>query len=162
VDGRDDQPQGGPPEEGNRLPAAGWYADPAGGGGQRWWDGERWTGRVIVAPPASRPRWTWSLSNVFRVELGLAGLAMYVSFFSIFALDACGASDRCTRLVETAWVWLLGGQAVVGAICWAAFRRSKRIAVKLAAAVVLPIGVVVVWVVGNRMLDQATSLVGGQ
>lgn len=23
--------------------AAGWYADPAGGGGQRWWDGATWT-----------------------------------------------------------------------------------------------------------------------
>jgi len=26
----------------------------------------------------------------------------------------------------------------------------------------LSIGVVVVWVVGNRMFDQATSMVGGQ
>jgi hypothetical protein len=85
-----------------------------------------------------------------------------VSFFSIFASDACGASDRCTRLVGMAWVWLLGGQAVVAANCWAAFWRSKRVAVKLAAAVMLPIGLVVVWVVGNRMLDQATSIVGGQ
>ena len=85
-----------------------------------------------------------------------------MSFFSIFASDACGASDRCSRLVETAWAWLLGGQAVVAAICWAAFWRSKRVAVKLAAAVMLPIGLVVVWVVGNRMLDQATNIVGGQ
>jgi hypothetical protein len=51
VDGRNDQPEGGPPGEGRRLPAAGWYADPAGGGGLRWWDGERWTGRVAAARP---------------------------------------------------------------------------------------------------------------
>ena len=24
-------------------PPAGWYADPDGGSGQRWWDGRRWT-----------------------------------------------------------------------------------------------------------------------
>ena len=45
---------------------------------------------------------------------------------------------------------------------WAAFWRSKRVAVKLAAAVMLPIGLVVVWVVGSRMLEQATSIVGSQ
>ena len=26
-----------------RLPPAGWYADPDGQPGRRWWDGERWT-----------------------------------------------------------------------------------------------------------------------
>src|SRR5262245_30133351 len=160
VDGRDDQPERASPEEGKRLPAAGWYADPAGGGGQRWGDGERWTGRVVFAPPAVKPRRTWSLSNVFQVELGLAGVGIFLSFFSAFASDACGASDRCGRLVGLAWVWLVGGQAVVAAICWAAFWRSKRFAVRLAAALVLPAGVVVIWVVGNRMLDQAVSMAG--
>lgn len=32
----------------------GWYDDPTGTGGQRWWDGERWTEHA--GPPAGAPR----------------------------------------------------------------------------------------------------------
>ena len=35
------------------TPAAGWYTDPAGTGGVRWWDGYRWTGNIH--PPAGYP-----------------------------------------------------------------------------------------------------------
>ena len=31
--------------------AAGWYADPHGGPGLRWWDGHQWTHRVMPPPP---------------------------------------------------------------------------------------------------------------
>lgn len=41
------------------MPEAGWYDDPQGGGGRRWWDGERWSehttpppGSIPPAPPA--------------------------------------------------------------------------------------------------------------
>lgn len=33
----------------------GWYEDPQGGGGQRWWDGERWSEHTIPPPPAPSP-----------------------------------------------------------------------------------------------------------
>src|SRR4051812_1344057 len=38
-------------------PAAGWYADPAGCGGLRYWDGVAWGAEAVVAPPgiAERP-----------------------------------------------------------------------------------------------------------
>lgn len=32
------------------MPEAGWYDDPQGGGGKRWWDGERWSEHTT--PPA--------------------------------------------------------------------------------------------------------------
>ena len=34
------------------APAAGWYPDPAGGGGQRWWNGASWSEQVQAAPAA--------------------------------------------------------------------------------------------------------------
>lgn len=37
----------------NELPPAGWYADPEGSGGQRFWDGEAWTSAAMS--PDGRP-----------------------------------------------------------------------------------------------------------
>jgi Protein of unknown function (DUF2510) len=36
-------------------PPPGWYADPAGGGGWRWWDGTRWTEHLAPASPPAPP-----------------------------------------------------------------------------------------------------------
>jgi uncharacterized protein YxjI len=37
------------------LPPPGWYPDPAGGGGTRWWDGQGWTDHVQQAAPPPLP-----------------------------------------------------------------------------------------------------------
>ena len=37
------------------TPAAGWYADPSGTGGMRWWDGTAWTENVTPPTPPAPP-----------------------------------------------------------------------------------------------------------
>lgn len=37
------------------LPPPGWYGDPAGAHGSRWWDGAAWTDHVREAPPGDEP-----------------------------------------------------------------------------------------------------------
>jgi hypothetical protein len=39
---------------GTQPQAAGWYPDPAGSGGQRWHDGQGWTGQVVHGSPHTR------------------------------------------------------------------------------------------------------------
>lgn len=87
--------------EGNGYPGAppGWYPDPAGGPGQRWWDGYAWNEAVALPQQPPPPPWTgapppqgppleptpWAVasqrldahntSGLVSSELGVAGLA---------------------------------------------------------------------------------------
>jgi Protein of unknown function (DUF2510) len=155
MDTRDDKPEGSAPVDGKVQPP-GWYPDPAGGWALRWWDGTRWTEHLTVTP--RKPKWTWNLASVFQIELGLALFGLFVSFLSVFASDACGTSDRCYRLVYQVWLLWPVVQAVLVAVCWLAFSRSKWIGVKWAAAVGLPVGIVASWVVANQLLTKAQSM----
>ncbi len=63
----------------------GWYADPAGGPGQRWWDGYAWSDAVVAptTPPGPPPPWaaasvrmsSAAASSLVKSELSMAGLA---------------------------------------------------------------------------------------
>ena len=39
----------------SNLPPAGWYPDPSGAQGTRWWDGQRWTDHTQQATPTPAP-----------------------------------------------------------------------------------------------------------
>lgn len=76
-------------------PAAGWYPDPAGSGGRRWWDGAQWTDHMapavvpptpapVVAPAVRSPRrrrpaWEW-------VVVGVAALVIVSLVVAVVAL----------------------------------------------------------------------------
>jgi hypothetical protein len=157
MDTQDDKPKGPAPEDGKGVPP-GWYADPAGGWDLRWWDGARWTEHLAAAPPpAVERRWTWSLWNVFQVELGLALLGLLISLLGMMGSAGC-QSDRCYRQFEKVWLWLMLVQTVLVAVCSAAFWWSKWIAVKRVAALLLPVGMVASWVVADRMITKAHNL----
>jgi hypothetical protein len=61
----------------------GWYPDPAGGPGQRWWDGYAWNEAVIAptAPPAAPP---WAEASARLASAGRSGsVATEVSMVAI-------------------------------------------------------------------------------
>jgi hypothetical protein len=77
-------------------PAAGWYADPWGGGGLRWWDGATWTGHVSTAQdglaPAvrlevERTAARWSRAGLLIAGPGQAVAAVAVAFQARWMAD---------------------------------------------------------------------------
>ena len=59
----------------------GWYSDPAGGGGQRYWDGSAWTDYAVAWAPAPGPipyvqsKWPWKGAQYGRPASGSGSLA---------------------------------------------------------------------------------------
>ena len=75
---------------GTQPQAAGWYPDPAGSGGQRWHDGQGWTGQVVQdsgAPPQSLDHRFAGLSDwlarLLLVNAGLAVVYVVVEFWGV-------------------------------------------------------------------------------
>ncbi|MEA3077412.1 MAG: type pilus assembly protein PilA [Actinomycetota bacterium] len=77
---------------------AGWYQDPAGGGGRRYWDGSSWTEHVEaptawIGPPPSGPRsrtpvWVW------LVAVAVVGVFVLAILVAIAVPTFLGAKER--------------------------------------------------------------------
>jgi membrane protease YdiL (CAAX protease family) len=92
------------------LPPAGWYSDPGGGAGYRWWDGHRWTDQT-EQPEAPRRRiparaaW-WGLAGA-GAGLLLSGILQLVAGV-IFP-----NSDAATLLFGEIGLWVALGTTCV-------------------------------------------------
>ncbi len=172
VDGHDDQPgtaaapedhqddrPGAAAEDGQGLPPPGWYPDPAGGPGVRWWDGTRWADRAAEPPLATAARQTSrQLSFAFIVEPVPVAIGFFFAVFVVaMSSDGC-ASDSCFDRINLTLVLLLVVQAAVVVACGAIAvvgSWKRRIAVKRWAVIALPVGSVITWVAALLMIDAA-------
>jgi len=117
---------------------AGWYPDPAGAPGQRWWDGVQWTAhRQGAVPPAATPTYApaapyapFGMLPKVAVETNtvwvwLAVVASAVPFLPPFFIDWNGYVDAITRsasgpaYASTLIQWQLHALAV-SLVSWAA------------------------------------------
>jgi hypothetical protein len=80
---------------------AGWYPNPSGSGGQRYFDGTRWTdhyapaaGAVVPPPPPTPPQ---STSRATKIVLALCGVAVLAVVIALVAVGS-KAKDEDARL----------------------------------------------------------------
>ena len=97
--------------------AAGWYPDPSGAAGQRYWDGLAWTD-VRVSPPAAEPA-----ERRFTIHYGFALLAVFsligTLLFGIPLLASASDPDSGGVGATMGVLWMLWGG--MWTLIWTAF-----------------------------------------
>lgn len=79
------------PDEDQPHTSAGWYPDPTGSGGHRYWDGHAWTG-YRAAPPPLRPALDDGRQTLL-VRYLLICLGLLAVLLALMVYAACGVGD---------------------------------------------------------------------
>lgn len=126
------------------IPVAGWYPDPDGQGALRYWDGSRWTHRLLPQPHLVK-----SAAN--RPE-------------SVAELAAPSVTSPPTSRVAGSFAWALAPLVTLGfaaspCFIYAAFRLRSRL-LGLAAAGYAALSVLVVWGGGTNNENSWQANIG--
>jgi len=116
-------------------PGRGWYADPRGSAGLRWWDGAEWAYAVDMRPPGRRlPGWA-KTSLAVGIAVGVGNLA-FITLGLIAAIFPGTGPDRVDQVAD---LWLCAGLGLAVASLAAAARGGThtRIGALIAAIAIM-------------------------
>lgn len=165
VDDHDERPTTTSPENGKALPPSGWYPNPQGGWGLRWWDGARWSDQVRA--PTTPPRkdatsryLNMHLNIAFGIEVPCALLSFGLAWFVFFAVAGClGPGGPDPQCQVWGWSWLVLAAAhlallVASGVLFVVGVRTKRVALKRWAVVALTSGIAAAWTLFIAVLTR--------
>jgi hypothetical protein len=107
---------------GGAAVAPGWYPDPAGEAGERWWDGTAWTAQTraesVLAQPLTRPDVLKNTPATVGLVLGI--VALVFNTFLVVSLAALVLSvlglNRAGQLVRAGYGPVGRGKAIAGIV----------------------------------------------
>ena len=111
-------PYGNPPPA---VPGAGWYADPSGQPGHRYWNGEQWTDHRQAAAPISAPPVAAEEEGTSGLVIGAYILAFIMPFVG-FILGIVVAT-RPAKAVSKHGIWVIVA-SIVAFVFWLAILSS--------------------------------------
>jgi hypothetical protein len=123
-------------------PGPGWYANPLGPAGVRWWDGASWTDPAEVpqlTPGPRLPRWA-KTCFAFGIAVGIANLLFITLIVFVLALSSV-LVDGFRDIGPAAELWVFAAVGLVAASAAAAGRGETRLRVSaLIAAIAVMAG----------------------
>jgi hypothetical protein len=97
-----------PPVEGSQPP--GWYPDPWGPGGQRWWDGNAWTAHVAPAVQVAPSTDGFAIASLVLGVIGGSLLAIIFGFVARGRIKRSGGAKQGSGLatagIVLGFVWV--------------------------------------------------------